>query len=306
MTDIYKLLEMDFILNKYNPSQPRVPAGSKSGGQWGSTSGFSKVGGVWTKSGAAVAEQEKPTPEATVKESVKAVATTKPQPPKAEQASATTHPPGSLEDAQQKLSERGITLKSKMTGAKVPGASQEIAQQHIDMGRFEGAIMKDAMSKPIAVTMVPSGGKISGEYKPTAGAKGQATMVIEGTRPIGSTAPTLGKDNWTVGSDVGNLYRHEYGHHVFLKSVSADNNLRAEWTKISRGDGPSGKGYPLIGSEFKGDYKTKKHPISEYASTNHHELFSESFAAYTNKQYKRGSLPKDIERFMDMHISGKG
>lgn len=46
--------------------------------------------------------------------------------------------------------------------------------------------------------------------------------------------------------------------------------------------------------------------VSRYAGTNYEEALAESFCAYTDPDYKKGMLPKDVESFMEKHFPRKG
>ncbi len=101
----------------------------------------------------------------------------------------------------------------------------------------------------------------------------------------GSESPKLGKFN--VGIDLQSTFRHEYGHRYWSNGLSDSN--RGQWNRLS------------------GQYLRKidgKWPVSEYGTTDPDELFAESFSAYAHKNYVRGSLPKDIEVYMDVFVKG--
>lgn len=92
-------------------------------------------------------------------------------------------------------------------------------------------------------------------------------------------APVLGGGHHTVGTDLGTLYRHEFGHEVWETGLSRAS--QAAWVR-------------MYDKSFKGSTA-----VSNYGGTHPGELWSESFAAYTSANYRRGSLPAEIERFMD-------
>jgi len=102
------------------------------------------------------------------------------------------------------------------------------------------------------------------------------------------TNPVLHMKDMHVGNDVQSLLRHEYGHHIHKGLLGGK---RARWFKIYN------------------DRKKSKTwgAISNYASTNMHEAFAESFSAYTSPLYgttKRRVLPKEIEDFMKDLLGG--
>lgn len=88
----------------------------------------------------------------------------------------------------------------------------------------------------------------------------------------------------TVGNDVGSTYRHELGHEVYNTVLSRGKQM--EWNK---------KFQKYVGTST----------VSRYGGTNTSELFSESFSAYTSAKYKRGSLPPDVESWLDKHVKGE-
>jgi len=126
---------------------------------------------------------------------------------------------------------------------------------------------------------------ISAQYKPS-----QKTMNLSRDQLDKSEKITLGKWNSSDGWD--SVFRHEMGHHseeiVFGSTGSPKAELRKEWKKTVAD----------LGQEA-----TKK-TISRYAATDASEAFAESFSVYTSPKYKRGMLPKPIEKFMDKNIRG--
>lgn len=100
--------------------------------------------------------------------------------------------------------------------------------------------------------------------------------------PIDSkVVPSFG--GHTVGSDLATTVRHEFGHEVFNETFSSS----------KRND---------FGKRFAKYVGTST--ISRYGGTNISELFSESFSAYTSPNYKRGSLPPDMESWLDKNVKG--
>lgn len=95
-------------------------------------------------------------------------------------------------------------------------------------------------------------------------------------------APRFG--GHTVGEDAGSQFRHEFGHEVYNEGFSGAK--RTSWEKAA------GK---YVGTAT----------VSRYGGTNPSELFSESFSAYTSPNYRPGSLPKEIEGWLDENVRGK-
>ncbi len=86
---------------------------------------------------------------------------------------------------------------------------------------------------------------------------------------------------FSVGNDVTTGFLHEFGHHVHFKLMT--NSERLDWSAIAK---------PYLGEAA--------HPyVSIYAKSNEQELFAEAFAAYNHPRYSPGSLPKDIEEFLE-------
>ncbi len=93
---------------------------------------------------------------------------------------------------------------------------------------------------------------------------------------------TIGKETFNVGKDIRSLARHEMGHHIH--SIIPQGFKNKEWIDIY--------------AELKiKKIKTIEKIISKYASANSKELFAESFSAYTSPLYKKGMLPKEIEKY---------
>ena len=106
---------------------------------------------------------------------------------------------------------------------------------------------------------------------------------------------SLGKKTFNVGgSEFRSNMRHELGHHYFEKvlvgtdaKVIKRNKFLNIWFR-------------------KGEKKYFKKNIGVYAGTDVNEAFAESFAAYTSPKYKKGMLPKDIEKYFDDLLKVKG
>jgi hypothetical protein len=90
---------------------------------------------------------------------------------------------------------------------------------------------------------------------------------------------TIGSHLTTGSLKLTNAYRHEFGHLVHDRGVS--HAQKNEWEKI------------FTSKSAKDWAKT----VSRYGATNSHELFAESFAAYTSRGYSTSNkkLPSEIE-----------
>jgi len=111
-------------------------------------------------------------------------------------------------------------------------------------------------------------------------------------RYLGVPSPDVSGKGFTVDDSFQGLIRHEVGHAV---QSSLNRNLEGfmdEWIENI------GLKYdPVVAAKVK-----SRQVVSKYGRTNSRELFAESFSAYTNPNYVRGSLPKDIEEIMDRVI----
>ena len=108
---------------------------------------------------------------------------------------------------------------------------------------------------------------------------GERIEVSDKLRSNPDDKPSFG--GHVVGKGAEATFRHEYGHDVWNRTLS--NSKRNEFTK-------------------KFDKYVGNNTISRYGGTNSSELFAESFSAYTSKNYERGSLPSDVETWMDKTI----
>lgn len=108
-----------------------------------------------------------------------------------------------------------------------------------------------------------------------------------GAQKIGSYVT----NSFTVGSNINQIFRHEYGHYVYNKLISNEQDIR--W-KVK------------VSASGTKEYWEKN--VSKYSSTNEQELFAESFSAYTSKKYaqSKNKLPKVIEKFMEDAIGKRG
>ena len=93
----------------------------------------------------------------------------------------------------------------------------------------------------------------------------------------------LGK-NFSIGKDYFSTARHEFGHHLQENVLMKDDFKDKVWRKIA---------------EKENVYDFFEKNVSKYASSNVQEAFAESFSAYTSPKYKRGMLPKEIEKYFD-------
>lgn len=90
--------------------------------------------------------------------------------------------------------------------------------------------------------------------------------------------PDVGGGRHTTGTDLGSVYRHELGHEVW--ETALPRAAQSAWIRM-----------------YDKSY-AKGTEVSNYGGTHPNELWSEAFSAYTSANYKAGSLPADIEKFM--------
>ena len=95
-------------------------------------------------------------------------------------------------------------------------------------------------------------------------------------------------------SSFNGTMRHEMGHLVQDKIEAKDSQVGKDWDKVLSDIGGKAKGVKW------------KDAISEYGATDRHEMFAESFSAWTHKDYgtKGDRLPKGVEKFMS-GLTGK-
>lgn len=100
---------------------------------------------------------------------------------------------------------------------------------------------------------------------------------------IGSWSSSTMGDN---SIEFASVFRHEFGHHVFFKGVQKKelDFLKKYYMKKTR--------------VLKGD-------VTIYGATNYDELGAEIFSIYTSPNYKKGTLPKEIETFLEDLLTKK-
>jgi hypothetical protein len=100
---------------------------------------------------------------------------------------------------------------------------------------------------------------------------------------VQTKTPQIGETySWnSVYDDSLYTFRHEYGHAIHWNGLTQEEF--AEWFNIYKGKSV--------------DFWEKT--VSEYGGSSASELFSESFAEYTCVAYKKGILPKEIEKFFE-------
>lgn len=125
----------------------------------------------------------------------------------------------------------------------------------------------------------------NGNWRPSyAGKRGEATAQINiaGRRFTGTYPDSVRIGGFNIGHSDMHIWRHELGHQVHLNILQrAESTLYREWDKI-------------FYSKSENFWMDK---ISLYGSGDRDEAFAEAFAAFTNPNYKKGMLPKNVESF---------
>jgi hypothetical protein len=105
---------------------------------------------------------------------------------------------------------------------------------------------------------------------------------------------------WNTCKGIRGTARHEFGHATYDKISTAS---RQAWRDMI--GNTSNLNAPFQWATSKGAALAKS--VSKYAAKNSHELFAESFAAYTHPSYKGSAkqLPAPIHSYMEQHIGGK-
>ncbi len=207
-----------------------------------------------------------------------------PPPPAAKEEPKRTPKMKSVEQAEEVFSSKYKTdvTKGKMTDAEFLKVANYVAGEYDRLSDMK-AVAK-AFKNRVPAQKLSIGHDMASELgsaKGGAAAYTYGTGIKLGNEAINPTAPRYG--GHTIGDDLDAQFRHEFGHEVYYKGLSG--GQRKEWVAV---------GGKYVGSNT----------VSSYGGTNAMELFSEAFSAYTNKQYKRGGLPKDLEGFFDKYVKG--
>lgn len=124
-------------------------------------------------------------------------------------------------------------------------------------------------------------------------------IVLATKRISNDIAPKYG--SWTVCDGVVKTFRHEFGHHVHFVHIGLDSWTGEPKTKAAEAwraiwsSRQARVGY----GKWEG---TWEQVISKYGATNERELFAEAFAAYSNPKYVAGSLPREVEAYMQKYV----
>lgn len=135
-----------------------------------------------------------------------------------------------------------------------------------------------------------------GRYFPTgqhknnvwlAGGRPGQTPDIDFARP--------GEGRWTVNRSQWGTFRHEVGHSVYYHHL--DQDMKADWMSLwdKNRFAAESHGHTQIAA-----FRAK---ISDYGASNASEYWAEAFGSYTHPKYRRGTLPSNVERFLDDFMS---
>lgn len=146
------------------------------------------------------------------------------------------------------------------------------------LGSTKGQVTIELNQKVVA-----DGGPAMGLYHSLA-----SNIQINGKLKPHLVAPKFGGFTVGEGLEFSQTFRHEYGHHVWFKGLTASE--RQEFIETTK--------------QF---VKTQlgRESVSIYGASSEAELWAEAFGGYTNPKYVRGTLPKVIEEFMDAKLVGK-
>lgn len=260
---------------KYSEDQPRVPAGQSGGGQFGGGSGSDA-------SDSEDADSFTPVETSQYKVSVSD-----------KDYSKDGAKPGDKKRAKQtaEACQKEITsvLKRFPKLAKAPPVNIEISPTKIGVVSVEKDIGPDGQTAMVEKWT----GECGGIYIPATEEGGLPTISIEQAKEADGPY-RLGA--FDVGTDAASLMRHEYGHHVH--DTFAPYEEKSWWSNEYINIYERMEKLEKDGATSKEASKQTFGQISMYAGTHDGELFSESFSAYTHKDYgKEGMprLPKNIE-----------
>lgn len=294
---------LEELLGKGWDQQPRVPPGRPEGGQWG-PGGGQWSGDSWSKPATkpATGSETKP-PKKPAKPAGKPAIDKVPDFKDKDEAwdyisnnfgvklidgtvDSPLLPPGNHPPAtrgQKIVAGALMDLKSRFPSVSKFMAGKDKGRMVVEPVHEIKTLAKGAGGKPKRVNAAGlySGG--NNEIRLAAGKGGKSMNAKRNVLKVGKTS-------WAVGGEEFlSVMTHEYGHRFHDRALSK--KARSEWASMSRSHLTRGR---------KGN-----HSVSKYGSTNHEELFAESFSAYTHPKYRKGMLPKDIESFFDKHVKGQ-
>lgn len=119
-----------------------------------------------------------------------------------------------------------------------------------------------------------------------------AIAVVAGLPVYGDKTVDPGTTDWTVGTSIDAIIRHEVGHVVWLnmdKPFGSVGELRAVYEKHMRDRG-RGRGKTLV---------------STYGDSCLEETWAEAFCYYTSSDYKPGKLHPELETVLDRVLIGQ-
>jgi len=122
-------------------------------------------------------------------------------------------------------------------------------------------------------TLPSATGGASGRY-----VRGGFSIELAGSTRKTVSIPQFGQKNWTTGTDLFSILRHEFGHHIYYK---IDKPMGRFWKDKGR------------------DYAASQ--ISQYSKKNAEEAFCEMLSGYTSPLYgknAKATLTKELDEHM--------
>lgn len=185
---------------------------------------------------------------------------------------------------EKQFSLRGLTIAKSVNNVKYANwLGGELSRLHNDFGGIERSGWYMTVKSPSSI-------KLPGAPYPCAGGYNRlyADMRLA-NRPQGSNLEHFMKYPYrSVTGDARNdVFRHEFCHHIYYNAKGP--KFKADVSRLFR-------------STSKVTIRMK---ISDYATTNPSEFFSEVGTVYFNPGYKKGMLPKNVDSFMRKNFPRK-
>jgi hypothetical protein len=202
-----------------------------------------------------------------------------PESPKADAKPAEFKSPGEAQTHFADSFKTALSRPAGMSDADYLAVASHVTGQLAHMDKFKA--VRDTLKKRSAER--PQTLRVGADLEKNTSGKyryGSGIELAPGTIDP-DAVPATGRH--VVGGDFGSSFRHEFGHDVF--STTFSNAKQREWVRLA------GK---YVGTST----------VSRYGGTNESELFAESFGAYTSPNYKPGTLPADLEKWLEKNVRG--
>lgn len=165
-----------------------------------------------------------------------------------------------------------------------------------DIQRMNSTFPDFARLKSPGLEFVRTLGNLNGTYNPG----GRDIAIAVGDRVLESRLSTRLGRMWSM-SEYDKSYlttlRHELGHHFHYRGLGLRTSTGTPISDVAR------EWDRLFDSASKAHWRIT---VSQYGSTNSHELFAESFAAWTHPNYTPGLLPREVEAFLERVLPRTG